>query len=100
ARRHRDAHALEIARVGVPFRDVDARHVADVQPIAVELERRPETDAHAERVAVEAARRLDVVADHEVVLELRKRHDFIHRITPAQSTILQARYNPDISEST
>src|SRR5690606_5642084 len=87
---HRDAQAVEIPGIAHALRDVNARHLADVEPVAVELELGPEADAHAERVAVEAARGFDVVADDEIVLELRQGH--LLRSSErrrAQSTTLQ-----------
>ncbi len=61
-------------RVGPPLGDVHHRGRAGVQPVSAELERRAVADLEAEHVAVEVARALDVVGEHEHVLDPTDRH--------------------------
>src|SRR5688500_9508305 len=53
---------------------MDAGRVAEIQPEAREIEIGPETFNHAENVAVEVPRLVDIVAEHEIVLETLQRH--------------------------
>jgi hypothetical protein len=53
---------------------VHAGNAADVQPVARERQRRALADLHAEQVAVEVPGRVDVVAEHQQVLESPQRH--------------------------
>ena len=46
----------------------------EIEPVARELERRPLAGLEAEHVAVEGPRRLEVVRQHEQVLEPLERH--------------------------
>jgi hypothetical protein len=61
---------LERGTVG----DVHARDAVEAEPQAGELERRAVADLEAERVAVERPRRLEVVREHEQVVEAVQRH--------------------------
>ena len=61
-------------RVALPLGDVDARRVAEIEPEAGEIELGPKAFRHAEHVAVEVPRPVDVVAEHEIVLETLQRH--------------------------
>src|SRR5688572_18337917 len=53
---------------------MNARRVAEIQPEAREVELGTEALHHAEHVAVEVSRPMNVVAEHEVVLETLQRH--------------------------
>jgi hypothetical protein len=54
--------------------DVYAGDAVEIEPVTRELERRPVAGSEAENLAVEGLRRLEVVREHEHVLEPVERH--------------------------
>ena len=67
-------------RVGVVGRtlgDVQARDAVGVEPVPGERERRALSDLEPEDVAVERLRRVEVVGQHEHVLEPRGHHQLV-----------------------
>ena len=63
-----------VRRVRTALGDVDARGRARVQPVARKLERGPLAHLEPDDVAVEVAGVVDVVAEHEHVLDRGDRH--------------------------
>jgi hypothetical protein len=72
--RHGDVELARMGRVGAPLRDVDARHVAEIEPVAWKPEWRAEAVAKAEHAAIEIPRSIDVVGEDEEMFHLRERH--------------------------
>ena len=73
-RRRRQPDAPCVRGVLRAVGDVDARRTRDVEPVPVELERRPLARRDAEDSAVEVACRVDVVAQQEHVIDRADAH--------------------------
>ena len=71
ASRHGQPEARRVRRVGPALGDVHARRRAGVEPVAGERERWPLAQPQTNHRAVEVARGVDVVAEHEHVLDRR-----------------------------
>src|SRR6188474_2960890 len=77
-RARRDGYSSRLRRCGIAraLRDVHAGRPARVEPVAGEWQGRTRPDCETERVAVEVARRLDVVGEHQEVLKMRDWHEW------------------------
>jgi hypothetical protein len=73
AARGRDPDPLGVRVERRALGHVHARHGAVVEPVAREPERRALAHVEVERAAPEVARRVDVVGEHEQVVERRHR---------------------------
>src|SRR2546425_5135085 len=65
---------LVVARVLRALADVDHVHALEVHPVDGKPELRVPALLHAEHVAVPVARRVDLVGEDEVVLDVGERH--------------------------
>ena len=72
---HREPDARRVRLVGRTLGDVDARGAAELEPMARKRQRRTVAALESEHIAVEGRRRLQVVRQHEDVVESLEHHE-------------------------
>src|SRR5271167_4422198 len=73
-RRNADAGADGMRAVGIPLGDMNTWHIAHVKPVAGKPQRRSRALAQSENVAIEIARPVEIVGEHQVVFQLGQGH--------------------------